>query len=230
MTDIFHEIEEDLRRERLRKLWDRFGGVIIGLAVLAVVGAGSWSGYQYWRHQQAVSASTAFQAAAKLAEDGKLAEAEAAFNALAKDAPGGYRMVALFRAAGAAAARDKAAGVAAFDAIAADTRLDPLVRDLAQLRAGLILVDTASLADVTRRVGPLAAGTGPLRHSAREVLALAQLKAGDAAAANKTATEVTADAATPPGVRSRAELIRRLTANAAPAVTTPAAGAPAATQ
>ncbi|MFG1345733.1 tetratricopeptide repeat protein [Xanthobacter autotrophicus DSM 431] len=235
MTDIFHEIEEDLRRERLRKLWDRFGGLIIGFLVLVVVAAGAWSGYKFWRHQQAVTASVAFAAAAQLAEAGKLQEAEAAFAALAKDAPGGYRTVALFRAAAAAATRDKAAGVAAFDALAADGRLDPLMRQLAQLRAALILVDTASLADVNQRVASIASGTGPLRHSAREVLALAQLKAGDAAAANKTATEITSDAATPPGVRSRAELVRRLTAGAAAptadatAPAAPAAG-PAATQ
>lgn len=229
MTDIFHEIEEDLRRDRLRKLWDRFGGLIIGLVVLAVVAAGAWSGYKYWRHQQAVTASTAFAAAVRLAEEGKHQEAEAAFSTLAGTAAGGYRTVALFRAAAAAAARDKAAGVAAFDAIAADGKLDPLMRQLAQLRAALILVDTAGLGDVNQRIGAIAAGTGPLRHSAREVLALAQLKAGNAAAANKTASEITSDSATPPGVRSRAELVRRLTASAAAPVEAPAAGS-AATQ
>ncbi|MFG1378835.1 tetratricopeptide repeat protein [Xanthobacter autotrophicus] len=229
MTDIFHEIEEDLRRERLRKLWDRFGGLFIAAIVLVIVGAGGWSGYQYWRHQQAVTASTAFQSAVGLFDEGKLPEAEAAFGAIAKDGPAGYRTLALFRGAAAAAARDKAAGVAAFDAIAADARLPSLVRELAQLRAALILVDSASLADVKQRVGAIAAGTGPLRHSAREALALAELKAGDIAAANKTATDITTDSETPPGVRSRAELIRRLTAGAAPAADAAAAdsGSPA---
>ncbi|MET3353802.1 UNVERIFIED_ORG: hypothetical protein ABID33_001703 [Xanthobacter viscosus] len=237
MTDIFHEIEEDLRRERLRKLWDRFGGLIIAAIVLVVVGAGGWSGYKYWRHQQAVAASTAFQSAVSLFDEGKMQEAETAFGALAKDGPAGYRTLALFRGAAAAAARDKAAGVAAFDAIAADASLPALVRELAQLRAALILVDTSSLADVKQRVAAIAAGTGPLRNSAREALALAELKAGDAAAANKTATDITSDSETPPGVRSRAELIRRLTAGtgsepAAPesAAPTPAAPGGAATQ
>ncbi|MFG1373806.1 tetratricopeptide repeat protein [Xanthobacter oligotrophicus] len=239
MTDIFHEIEEDLRRERLRKLWDRFGGLIIAAIVLVVVGAAGWSGYTYWRHQQAVAASAAFQSAVGLFDAGKFAEAETAFSAVAKDGPAGYRSLALFRGAAAAAARDKAAGIAAFDAIAADTRLPALVRELAQLRAALILVDTAGLADVKQRVAAIAAGTGPLRNAAREALALAELKAGDLAAANKTATEITSDSETPPGVRSRAELIRRLTAGAgsepaAPesAAPTPAAPAPggAATQ
>ncbi|MFG1287552.1 tetratricopeptide repeat protein [Xanthobacter versatilis] len=227
MTDIFHEIEEDLRRERLRKLWDRFGGLIIAAIVLVVVGAAGWSGYKYWRHQQAVTASAAFQSAISLFDAGKFPEAEAAFAAVAKDGPAGYRTLALFRGAAAAAARDKAAGVAAFDAIAADAGLPSLVRELAQLRAALILVDTAGLAEVKQRVAAIAAGTGPLRNAAREALALAELKAGDAAAANKTATEITSDSETPPGVRSRAELIRRLTAGAASEPAAPESAAPA---
>ncbi|MFG1301075.1 tetratricopeptide repeat protein [Xanthobacter sp. V3C-3] len=227
MTDIFHEIEEDLRRDRLRKLWDRFGGLIIAAAVLAIVAAAGWSGYKYWRHQQAVAASAAFQSAITLYDAGKFQEAEAAFGAIAKDGPAGYRTLALFRGAAAASARDKAAGIAAFDAIGADGRLPQLVRELALLRAALILADTAGLAEVQQRVGAIASGTGPLRHSAREALAMAQLRAGDLAAANKTATDMASDGETPPGVRSRAELIRRLTAGAAPAPEAPPA-APAA--
>ncbi|MEP9352939.1 tetratricopeptide repeat protein [Xanthobacter sp. KR7-65] len=217
MTDIFHEIEEDLRRDRLRKVWDRFGALIIAACVLVVVAAAGWSAYKYWRHQQAVSASAAYESAVSLAEAGKLPEAEAAFIEIAKTGPAGYRTLALFRAAGVAAARDKVAGIAAFDAIAADTRLPALARDLALVRGALLLVDTAGLPEVKQRVGAIATGTGPLRHSAREALALAELKAGDLSAANKTATSITSDGETPPGVRSRAELVRRLTAAAAPA-------------
>lgn len=229
MTDIFHEIEKDLRRERLRRLWDRFGVFFIGLAALVIAAAAGWSAYAYWRHQQQVTASASFQQAAGLLDAGKHQEAEAAFAVIAKDGPAGYRTLALFRGAAAAAARDKAAGAAAFDAIAADARLPQLLRELAQVRAALILVDAGSLADVRQRVGAVAAGGGPLRHSAREALALAQLKAGDLAGARQTATDMASDGDTPPGVRSRAELIRRLTATAAPAAgAAPTAPAPAA--
>ncbi|MFG1480297.1 tetratricopeptide repeat protein [Xanthobacter sp. V4C-4] len=230
MTDIFHEIQEDLRRERMRKLWDRYGIVLIAAVVLAVAGAAAWSGYSYWRQQQAVAASLALQDAVDLNAAGKFTEAEAAFQEIARSGPQGYRAIALFHAANAAAARDKAAGVAAFDAIAADGGLNALVREMARLRAGLILLDTSDLADVSRRVGDLAAGTGPLRNPAREMLAVAQLKAGDRAAANATATRITEDAGATAGVRSRAELIRRLTATPADAPPAPAVAAPAAVQ
>jgi len=219
MTDIFHEIQEDLRRERLRKLWNRFGVVVIAAVVLVIAGAAAWSGYRYWRQQQAIAASATFQEAVALADAGKYAEAEAAFDAIAKTGPEGYRAIALFRAANAATARDKAAGLAAFDAIAADARLNGLVRDMARLRAGLIVLDTSDLAAVKQRVGDLASGTSALRNSAREILALGQIKAGDRDGAYATASDITTDAEATPGVRSRAELIRRITAPAAPAAT-----------
>lgn len=216
MTDIFHEIEEDLRRDRMKKLWDRFGGVIIALAALVVIATGAWSGFKYWQHQKAVAASARFEAAADLVRDGKYQEAEDAFSALATDGPSGYRVIARFAAAGAAARKDKASGLAAFNAIADDAALPALARDMARIRAGLILVDTGSLADVRQRVGDIAAGTGGLRNVAREIIALSEYKAGDAAAAHKTATEITEDAGSTAGERSRAELIRRLTASAVP--------------
>lgn len=224
MTDIFHEIEEDLRRERLRKLWDRFGGLIIAAAVLVVVAAGGWSAWKYWRHEQAVKASEAYESAVALLDAGRTQDAEAAFADLTGSGPDGYRTLALFRAAAAAAQRDKAAGIAAFDAIAADRAVPGVARDLALLRAALLLVDTAGLGEVKQRVGGIATGTGTLRHSAREVIALAELKSGDLAAANRTATEITTDSETPPGVRSRAELVRRLTAAASAPAPAPEGG------
>lgn len=229
MTDIFHEIEEDLRRDRLRKLWDRFGGFIIALVLLVVAGTAGWSGYKYWRQQQAIAASAEFEKASALIRDGKFGEAEAAFAALAQDGPSGYHVIARFAAAGAAAQKNKADGIAAFDTIASDSAVPAVPRDMARIRAGLLMVDSASLDEVRQKVGAIATGTGPLRNAAREIVALAELKAGDAAAANKTATEITEDAGSTAGERSRAELIRRLTASAA-APAAPAAESPAATQ
>lgn len=225
MTDIFHEIEEDLRRDRLRKLWDRFGNYLIALVLLIVAGTAGWSGWKYWREQQAFKASAAFEAASELAASGKFQEAESGFQALAKDGPEGYAALAGFRAASVAAQMDKAKGIAAFDALAAAARLPAALRDVARVRAGLILVDTGTPDEVRQRVGALAASTGPLRNSAREALALAELKAGNAAAANKLATEITEDAEAAGGARSRAELIRRLTASAVPPPAAPAAPA-----
>jgi hypothetical protein len=228
MTDIFHEIEEDLRRDRLRRVWDRFGIYFIILVVAIIAAAAAFSAYRYYSLQKAQAAGARFEAASTLAADGKAAEAQAAFEALAKDGPAGYRTLARFRAAGELGAKDKPAGVAAFMALANDGTLQPVLRDLASVRASLLLVDTAPLAEIKAQLQPLADGTGGLRHSARELLALAQFKAGNLADANKTAQQAVDDPEVPLGVRNRMELIRTLTAAAAqPAPASEAAAAAA---
>ncbi|OYZ75048.1 MAG: hypothetical protein B7Y12_13765 [Rhizobiales bacterium 24-66-13] len=228
MTDIFHEIEEDLRRDRLRRVWDRFGIYFIILVVAIIAATGAYSAYRYYSLQKAQAAGARFEAASTLAEDGKAAEAQAAFEALAKDGPSGYRTLARFRAAGEIGAKDKPAGVAAFMALANDGTLPPVLRDLASVRASLLQVDTAPLAEIKAQLQPLADGTGGLRHSARELLALAQFKAGNLADANKTAQQAIDDPEVPLGVRNRMELIRTLTAAAAqPAPASEAAAAAA---
>jgi hypothetical protein len=42
MSDIFQEVEEDVRRERYEKLWKKYGNYIIALAVLIVAGVAAW--------------------------------------------------------------------------------------------------------------------------------------------------------------------------------------------
>ena len=48
MADIFQEVDEEVRREQLKKLWDRYGLLVVILAILIVAGVGAWRFYQYW--------------------------------------------------------------------------------------------------------------------------------------------------------------------------------------
>ena len=88
MADIFHEVDEEVRRERLQKLWDRYSIYIIALAVLIVASIGAWRGYEYWQAKQAAAAGAQFETALNLSESGKHAEAEAAFAKIAARSAG----------------------------------------------------------------------------------------------------------------------------------------------
>ena len=103
MADIFHEVDEEVRREQLKKLWDRYNAYIIALAILIIAGIAAWRGYEYWVAKRAAAAGAAFEAAAALNDQAKYAEAEAAFAKVAADAPEGYRVLARMRAASALA-------------------------------------------------------------------------------------------------------------------------------
>uniref|UniRef100_Q07LA5 Ancillary SecYEG translocon subunit/Cell division coordinator CpoB TPR domain-containing protein n=1 Tax=Rhodopseudomonas palustris (strain BisA53) TaxID=316055 RepID=Q07LA5_RHOP5 len=210
MSELFNEVDEDLRREQLKKLWDRYSLLIIACAVLIIASVGGWRGYQYFEAKKAAEAGAAFNAAADLAEQNKHAEAEAAFAKLMATAPSGYRTLARLRLAAEIAARDTTAGAKAFDEIAADSAVPAVDREVAKLRAATLLLETASYPDMVQRLEPSAAATGTFRHSARELLALSAWRTGDAAAARKWLELIATDAETPSSLRQRAEALQAL--------------------
>ncbi|MGB3274336.1 MAG: tetratricopeptide repeat protein [Xanthobacteraceae bacterium] len=216
MTEIFSEIDDELRRERLRKIWERYSAAIVGAAVLVVLAVGAWQGYEWWSAKQADEAGSAFEQAAQLATEGKHAEAEAAFTKLAATAPAGYRTLARLRAAAEATARDPKAGVPLYDAIAADGSVDAASRDLARIRAASLLVDQASYADMLTRLEAATDATATYHHTARELLALSAWRTNDIAAARKWLDMIAADDTTPPSLRQRAEAIQALLPPVAP--------------
>src|SRR5436189_1922768 len=136
MSDIFREVDEDLRREQLKKLWERFGVYVLGGAVLIVVLVAGYKFYEYWQDSRAQATGDRFVAALKLADQGKHDEAEAALAAIVANGSGGYPILAGFRvAAEKAAVGDDKGAVAEYDAIAARADTPALVRDMATLRA-----------------------------------------------------------------------------------------------
>jgi hypothetical protein len=212
VADIFQEVDEEVRRERLQKLWEKYNIVIIAGALLIVAGVGGWRGYEYWQTKKAGEAGAAFEAAIDLSTAGKHAEAEAAFTKIAADAPAGYRGLAKLRAAAELAQTDSKKAVEAYDALANDSSLDQTLRDLANVRAGMLLVDGAPLAEMQRRLQALAEPPRAFRHAARELIALSAWRNGDAATAKKYIDMISGDQETPPGTRTRAEILSALLA------------------
>lgn len=210
MSELFDEVDEEVRREQLKKLWDRYSIYIIAAALLIVAGVGGWRAYQYYEQKKAAEAGAAFGKAVELSEANKHAEAETAFNELAAKAPSGYRTLARFRAAGELAATDPQGAAKLFDAIAADRSVGAEFQELAQIRAAGLLLDSASYADMLQRLEPSTAPKATFRHSARELLALSAWRNGDSAAARKWLDLIAEDGETPPAVRSRAEALQAL--------------------
>ncbi len=210
MSDIFQEVDEEVRRERLMQLWKRYGNFVIAAAILAVLGVGAWRGYQWWEAKKAAEAGAAFDSAVELVDTGKPAEAEAAFARLASQGPGAYRLLARIREAAILGQRDPKAAVAAYDAVAHDGSAGKSFQDLAAVRAAALLVDTAPLSEMTQRLEPLTKPDDPFRHSARELLALAAFKAGDKAAAKKWFDMIESDPETPQSLRGRIDVLMTL--------------------
>ena len=200
MSDIFREVEEDVRRERLEKFWKAYGSWVMAFAVLVLVAVG---GYQFWqRHETAerMKTSDAFAAAQRISDPG---QAAAAFAKVADDAKGGYRLLAQLSQANALHASGKVLdAVALYKQIAAADSGE--VGAVARLRAAWALAANASRADLETLLATLDTPTGAWRQLAREILAFSDYRG---AKIKQAATEYHAladDAQAPDGLRVRA--------------------------
>ncbi|MGX1171086.1 hypothetical protein AB7M16_007352 [Bradyrhizobium sp. USDA 372] len=210
MSEFVNEVDEEVRREQLKKLWDRYSIYFIALMVLVVAAVGGWRAYQYFEARKAAEAGAVFEKAVELSEQGKHEDAEKAFTELAAKAPSGYRTLARLRAAAEAASRDPKAGAKMYDDIAADRSIGGEWQDLAKIRAAGLVLDSASYADMQQRLEASAAPKSTFRHSAREMLALSAWRNNDMTAARKWLEAIDGDGETPPGLRSRAEALQAL--------------------
>jgi hypothetical protein len=213
VADIFHEVDEEVRREQLKKLWERYGHYVVALAVLVVLAVAGWRGYEYWQAKKAAEAGAAFEAALTLSEQGKHEEAAAAFAKIAAEGTSGYRPLARLREAAELGERDPQAAVKIYDELAANGSAGQVLQDLAAVRAAMILVDSAAYDVLRRRLEPLSGRERAFRHSARELLALSAWRAGDLTATKHWFDMITTDAETPAGTRQRVDVLMALVAS-----------------
>ncbi|MCG7393983.1 tetratricopeptide repeat protein [Microvirga sp. ACRRW] len=210
--EFIREVDEEYRRDQLAKVWQRHSGLIIGVITLVVVGVGGW---RYWEHTQetrAQAAAVRFEDALKLSTDNKAQEADAALETLAKEGDTGYSLLARFRLAAERGQQNAEQGATAYDALANDSGVAPLWRDLAKLRAAWLRLDTAEPAKIRQTLEPMAVPANAWRHSARELLGLSGLKAGDMDYAGRWFDQIAADRETPPALRQRLAIYTALVA------------------
>jgi hypothetical protein len=210
VSELFDEVDEEVRRDQLKKLWDRYSLYIVAMAILIVAGVGGWRGYEYLEAKKAAEAGAAFDRAIEFSEQNKHAEAEAAFADLAAKAPSGYRILARLRQAGEVASRDPQGAAKMYDDIAADRSVGAAEQDLARIRAAQLLLDSTTYQNMLQRLEPATAASSTFHHTARELLALSAWRANDATAARQWLDLIANDGETPPSLRSRAEALQAL--------------------
>lgn len=205
MADIFREVDEDLRRENLEKLWKRYGKIFIALALVLVLGV---AGYQAWKaydRQQREQQSDRFAAALAMAQDGDTAAAANALAEWGKPGGGGYPgLAALERARLLADSGDTARAIAVWDQIAADSNLGDGFRAMATVLSVLHQIEDGEPDALRQRLVPLAAAGSAFRGSAWELMAVLALREGDRNRARDLYTQVSDDRELPAGLRARA--------------------------
>ncbi len=224
---LLREVEDELRNDKLKKVWDTYGTYVIGALVASVLGIGIYQQVKSSRLAADQAAGAKFEQARQLAAENKGPEATAALAAIATTGPVGYAALARFQQAAAFVRADKAAdAVAIYDAIAASPP-DSVLGDLARLEAASLRADTADWAEVQTRLTPLTDERNAFRASAREVLGLAARKAGRFEEARKLFLQVLGDAKASRAMKDRvsgylSSIVEAEVAKAAVPASTPA--------
>jgi len=210
---FIREVDDELRHDQAKQLWDRYGSWVIAAAIAIVVATGGYRGWDYYSKSVAAKSGDQFMEAIQLSNDGSHDKAIKALEVLVENGSGQYPALAKLRIASEMATRgDTELAISKYDQIADDKSFAESFRLIARLRAGLLAVDTNSLEDVTARLEGLAGPGLPFRHSAREGLGLANFKAGKLEEALKWFDAIANDSEAGSNIRGRANIMLDLLA------------------
>ncbi len=203
MTDIFREVEEDVRRERFEKLWKAYGAYAIAALVLLFAGIGGWQLWQRYDLQQRQKTADAFMAAQRITNP---RDAASAFVDLTRDTPKGYATVArLSEASAMFASGQRAEAIDLYKQIAnADSGA---IGSVARLRAAWAMADTATPGAIGDWLAPLTQPGNAWRENAKEVLAYVAYRGMDIKGAQQQYAELAADPEAPDALRARAKAL-----------------------
>ena len=214
MTDrdsFLREVDEAVRHDQYKRLWDRYGIVALGAAALVVVGVAGYKGWSYWQEKRAQDAGAKFTQALLMEDGADAAKAREMLTALAEKGPEGYRVLARFQLAAAEAkAGDIDKAVADYDALAIDPGVDPILQGHATLQAAALRLDKADYAEMERRLQGLVDSNSAWRFSARELLGLSAYRLNNIREAEKQFSALIGDQGTPPNLRERADMMLAL--------------------
>jgi hypothetical protein len=217
-NSFFREVDEAVRQDQYKALWDKFGVYVLVLAVVLIAGVAGYKAWSYWKERQAQEAGAEFAQALALETGTEPAKADEAFEQLAKSGPAGYQVLSRFQMAAAqakAGETDKA--VEAYDALSTDSSVDQILQGLATLQAATLRLDKADHAEMERRLSGLVDGNTAWRYSARELLGLSAYQHKDLSAAEEQFSTLLGDQGTPPNMRDRANMMLALILSSSPA-------------
>ena len=205
MADIFKEVDEDLRRDKLDKLWKKHGLQFIGMAVAVVLAVAGVQGWQAYDLDQRGKLSDRYGAALELAQGGDTSAGLDAMIDMSEASDSGYAGLAAFEEARLRVeSGDTAGAIALWDRIAGETGLGPGFKEAATLFSVLHQIDNGNPSALRSRLEPLSADSQPFRSTARELLAVIALGDGDTASARAFYTQISDDREAPAGLRRRA--------------------------
>ena len=203
--NLFKEIDEDLRQQKYAELWKKYNKLVIGSAILLVIGVASIKGWQAYDLNRKATDSTILTSALALMNDTKPEKALPLLEKLASGGTYGYSVLAEFnKAATIAKTEGNKASLDAYLAIANNKNVDRVYRDLAIVLSAQIGVGEQNSQKFVEKLAKIIDDQSPWRHMAKELLALIERQLGNKKKSLTLFNQLSDDATAPPGIRSRA--------------------------
>lgn len=194
MSDIFQEVEEDLRRDKWNELWDKYGSwLLMGMGGFVIVIGGLlwWGDFQ---EKQREARSDQFLEAARLIEEGNVDAGLVELDAIIAKGDKGYAALALLRKGSELNGKgDREGAIAAYEQLAASNLGNKSLRDLAMVKAGWLLAETADFETLQVRLAPVVSGESEWSAAAKEIVAFGAFKDGELETARSLYTEILRD-------------------------------------
>ena len=203
MSDAFiREVDEDIRQKQLNSLWKQYGKFIIGIAVGIVFIVAGRSLYSYSVESKYTEQANAFAAALDMNEE----DITAALDTVIASDVDGYEIIATFKKVELELiAENKLGAVVILDQFIETATVDQVYKDVANIQAAILELDTASVDAIRARLSLILNGDTPFQYLATELLALSELNAGDVEAAKERLEALTGNADAPGSIKNRAE-------------------------
>ncbi|MEO1609702.1 MAG: tetratricopeptide repeat protein [Pseudomonadota bacterium] len=208
---FLREIDEQVRREKLAKLWDKYGVAIIGGVAAIILLYAGWKWYQSSQRDAAANAGAQFAEVIQLLADGKKSDAIRGFEQISAEGPHGYAQLARLRLAADARKNGRTgAALQHYEAISANASAHDLIKDFARLQIATLKLDSDDWTTMKNRLDDLLQEDNPWKFAAREILGLAAYKAGKFQEAQEAFTQLLTSGDTPQAMRQRAQIVMAL--------------------
>lgn len=206
MSDVFEQVEEELRSERYKRLARVWLPVAAGVILIALIAALAFWGWQSWETSKADKASVAYERGLESLGANNPVGADAAFAQVVKEGNSAYKALALQHRAGIALDAGRDAEALKYLDEAAKASGDPLISDAAAFKALLLAMDIETLEQVQARAKGLTGEKRPFNAFAHEAEAMALLQHGKVNEARDVLTILKNGLDTPQVVIRRAQL------------------------
>jgi hypothetical protein len=215
MDDIFHEIEEDIKRDRLVHVWKSYGNYIIGGVLVLLLASAAFILWRDHQNDTRSQESTAYQQAIELQVNGKTDKALEKFEKISADG-GVYANFADLQRAGimvTTALQNKTPvpveAVAIYKNLSVNPRGDMKVAHLASLFLSLIEAGPDASEETLANLEKEKIGTNPWSNLSTELMAMILYSKGQNEKAAKMMDDLASNRAISADIRQRAEALAK---------------------